>query len=203
MRLRPLFVLLAAPILLTACESLPPLWKPLGQTPPQETAPQPVRKGQRREKDAPAPKADKAAEVAEPATESQPAATGAVTEPVPSPETAKQPSQQQEDAKPVPAAPAAYADYRAGLIGNGQSSVLFFHASWCPICKRAEASLQDLYGSTPPALTTYKVDYDSNVELRQRYGVTYQHTFVLIDGEGNAIKTLQSPTDAQLKALLG
>ena len=49
----------------------------------------------------------------------------------------------------------------------------------------------------------YKVNYDTETSLKSRYGVTYQHTFVLIDGEGNAIQKLQTPSDAELKALIG
>jgi hypothetical protein len=32
-----------------------------------------------------------------------------------------------------------------------------------------------------------KTDYDSNNELKKKYGVTYQHTFVQIDSNGNMI----------------
>jgi hypothetical protein len=33
-----------------------------------------------------------------------------------------------------------------------------------------------------------KTDYDSNIDLRKKYGVTSQHTFVQIDSSGNLIK---------------
>lgn len=96
----------------------------------------------------------------------------------------------------------AYLAYADGVIGNGQKSVLFFHASWCPSCKKANTFLESYYAGNDVPLTVYKVDYDSNKELRSRYGVTYQHTFVVIDGEGKAIKTVLGPTNAQLEVLL-
>ena len=80
--------------------------------------------------------------------------------------------------------------------------MLFFHAAWCPVCKRVDGLLEQWYEEEDFPLTVYKVDYDSQPELRARYGVTYQHTFVLIDGEGKAVKTLTAPSDNDLRALL-
>lgn len=95
-----------------------------------------------------------------------------------------------------------YMDYTDDVIGEGEPSILFFHASWCPTCKSADEKLMQWYDEEDFPLTVYKVDYDSNADLRARYGVTYQHTFVLIDGEGNAVKTLAAPSDEDLQSLL-
>ena len=40
-----------------------------------------------------------------------------------------------------------YTNYYNGVIGNGKSSVLFFHASWCPMCKANDTRLNDFYGA--------------------------------------------------------
>jgi hypothetical protein len=32
-----------------------------------------------------------------------------------------------------------------------------------------------------------KVDYESSTELKKKYGVTYQHTLVQVDAQGNMI----------------
>jgi thiol-disulfide isomerase/thioredoxin len=97
----------------------------------------------------------------------------------------------------------AYVAYKDGIIGNGEIAVLFFHAAWCPICKRVDGEIIDWYAAGGDGfLNVYKVDYDSSIDLRQRYGVTYQHTFVKIDGQGNVIEQVQGPTDAQLMVLL-
>ena len=66
--------------------------------------------------------------------------------------------------------------------------VLFFNASWCPTCQAANKSLDASKGDFPNGLTVVSVDYDSNTELRKEYGVTTQHTFVLIDSDGNEVK---------------
>ncbi|OIO53515.1 hypothetical protein AUJ46_04940 [Candidatus Peregrinibacteria bacterium CG1_02_54_53] len=95
-----------------------------------------------------------------------------------------------------------YVAYHEGVIGDGQTSVLFFHATWCPVCKRADTSLRGWYAGDDAFLTTYKVDYDTQKELKKRYGITYQHTFIKIDGQGNAIGRLEGPNDADLLAFL-
>jgi hypothetical protein len=44
-----------------------------------------------------------------------------------------------------------------------------------------------------------KVDYDKETELKKKYGVTYQHTLVQVDKDGNLIKKWSgSPTLTKL-----
>lgn len=97
---------------------------------------------------------------------------------------------------------ASYLAYHEGVIGNGERAVLFFHAAWCPFCRTADIDLKAIYGAGQASVNTYRIDYDTATELRKRYGVTYQHTFVVIDGEGNAKKTIQGATKAQLEELV-
>jgi thiol-disulfide isomerase/thioredoxin len=63
--------------------------------------------------------------------------------------------------------------------------VLFFHAGWCPTCKKAEKNLTADPASIPAGLTIVKVDYDTATDLRREYGVTQQHTFVSIAADGS------------------
>lgn len=79
-----------------------------------------------------------------------------------------------------------YTDYSASLIWASDTTVLFFHASWCPSCKAADTSLSgaDVVSS---GITLLKTDYDTETELRKKYGVTTQHTFVQIDANGDLI----------------
>ena len=75
--------------------------------------------------------------------------------------------------------------------------VLFFNATWCPTCQAAVKSL-DADG-TPAGLTVVRVDYDDNTELKRKYGVTYQHTFVQVDEAGTALtKFTGSRTGAEI-----
>ncbi len=76
------------------------------------------------------------------------------------------------------AAKAKYAD---------TTTVLFFAASWCPTCREADKNLTAAQDDLPAGLTVVKVDYDSATDLRQKYGVTVQHTFVQVDADGNEL----------------
>lgn len=66
-------------------------------------------------------------------------------------------------------------------------ALLFFHAAWCPFCRAAEADILSKYDQIPEDVTIFKVDYDSEKELRSQYGVTTQHTFVQIDSDGDEV----------------
>jgi thiol-disulfide isomerase/thioredoxin len=101
-----------------------------------------------------------------------------------------------------PSQKTAYLAYADGIIGNGETSLLFFHASWCPSCKQSDNDLKALYNAGTPTFNTYRVDYDASLDLRKRYGVVQQHTFVLIDGKGTALQTLLSATSEELTRLL-
>lgn len=79
----------------------------------------------------------------------------------------------------------SYADYAKdmAMAAKGAHVVLFFHAPWCPDCRATEQSLTT--AGVPDGLTVVKVDYDSMTDLKQKYGITQQHTFVLVDAMGD------------------
>lgn len=70
---------------------------------------------------------------------------------------------------------------------SDQRRVLFFHASWCPTCKVANEELTENADQLPEDVVVLKTDYDTQTELKQKYGVTYQHTFVQVDENGEAV----------------
>lgn len=112
---------------------------------------------------------------------------------------------QTEDTTETTSTPGAYVAYSEEAIGNTKGAkLLFFHAPWCPQCRSVEASINE--GGIPNNVTVFKVDYDSNQELRQKYGVTIQTTFVKIDDAGNKIESYvayEEPTfEAVERALL-
>lgn len=95
-----------------------------------------------------------------------------------------------------------YRDYRDGDIGNGKDAVLFFHASWCPDCQRNDNNLEDWFSANYIPISVYKVDYDSAIGLKQRYGVVQQDTFVRIDGEGRSTSSKSFPSEIDLLNML-
>lgn len=84
-----------------------------------------------------------------------------------------------------------YKDYSVSAVSAAQVAgnkvVLFFHATWCPFCKTADSAFKSRIGDISSGITVLKTDYDSQTALKQKYGVTYQHTFVQIDTNGNQI----------------
>lgn len=80
----------------------------------------------------------------------------------------------------------SYSPEKLTFAENG-NVVLFFHASWCPYCRTAEADINKNTSSIPSDLLILKTDYDTQTALKQKYGVTVQHTFVQVDKDGNQI----------------
>jgi thiol-disulfide isomerase/thioredoxin len=94
-------------------------------------------------------------------------------------------------AEPAAATSGAYislAEYESSKDMYAASDVvLFFNASWCSTCKEARENLEADPAAIPAGLTIVKVDYDDSDELKQKYGVTVQHTFVQVDADGNEL----------------
>ena len=84
---------------------------------------------------------------------------------------------------------------------SGNKAVLFFAASWCPTCKALELDIKNNIQSIPSNLAILRVDYDTSTTLKTKYGVTYQHTLIQVDSNGNEIKRwFGSPTLAELQS---
>ena len=66
--------------------------------------------------------------------------------------------------------------------------VLFFKADWCPSCRAVDADIKANLTRIPSGINILEVNYDSSTELKNKYGVTYQHTFVQVDASGTLIK---------------
>lgn len=92
----------------------------------------------------------------------------------------------------------AYAPEKLALASEGDV-VLFFKADWCPSCRALDSDITANRDAIPEGVTILDVDYDDEIELKKKYGITTQHTFVQVDAEGNAIKKWTgSPTLARL-----
>ena len=98
----------------------------------------------------------------------------------------------------------SYEDYAAEKIAAKSTSghvVLYFHANWCPTCRALDADIAAHLKDIPVNLTILKVDYDNSVDLKRKYGVTYQHTMVEVDANGTLVKKWSgSPKLADLVA---
>lgn len=95
-----------------------------------------------------------------------------------------------------------YANFSKNIIGNGKMSVLFFHATWCGECQRDDKALRQWQASGGLPIDVYEIDYDTSAELKNRYGVVQQNTYVVIDGEGKALSSVSFPGIQGLQSLL-
>ena len=83
-----------------------------------------------------------------------------------------------------------YEVYSPAKIARAETEdvVLFFKADWCPSCRAVDADIKANLAKIHSGINILEVNFDSSTELRKKYGVTYQHTFVQIDAQGNMLK---------------
>jgi len=84
----------------------------------------------------------------------------------------------------------SYDDYSEAILNELSNTeiVLFFMADWCPSCRALDNDISDNLSEIPEDVVILKVNYDTENELKKKYGVTTQHTLVQVDNEGNLIQ---------------
>jgi thioredoxin 1 len=102
----------------------------------------------------------------------------------------------EETAAVAPATAGAYLPYDATKLAMAETGdvVLFFHATWCPGCRALDSDITAQLSAIPSDLTILKLDYDTETELKKKYGVTTQQTLVQVDAQGNLIKKWSGST---------
>ncbi len=82
-----------------------------------------------------------------------------------------------------------YLPYEANKIAMASEGdvVLFFRASWCPSCKALDSDIKANLDAIPAGVTILDVNYDTETALKQKYGVTTQHTLVQVAADGTLI----------------
>lgn len=71
---------------------------------------------------------------------------------------------------------------------------LNFYANWCPICKAAEPKVVDAFSQCNNSeIVGFRVNYNDNqtdsdeLALAQAHNVTYQHTYVYLEADGQTV----------------
>ena len=88
-----------------------------------------------------------------------------------------------------------YVEYSKAALDQAASQrrVIYFYASWCPICRPADADFKANSSKIPQDMTVIRVNYNDpetdqeEKDLAKKYGITYQHTFVQIDSQGKEV----------------
>lgn len=83
----------------------------------------------------------------------------------------------------------SYEEYSESKLTMAESGdvVLFFKADWCPSCRTLDSDINESLDDIPAGVTILDTDYDEYTDLKKKYGVTTQHTFVQVDADGNEI----------------
>lgn len=90
----------------------------------------------------------------------------------------------------------SYVNYTPEVLeaAAGQRIVIYFYANWCPTCRPVDQEIANRMSEIPRDTQIIRVNYndtdtDKNEEsLADKYGITYQHTFVVIDQNGNEVQ---------------
>lgn len=71
---------------------------------------------------------------------------------------------------------------------NGRTVLFFAATSWCNTCSALDLELKDRSSILPSDVSVLKIDYDHDVATNRAYGISSQHTMILLDKNGDEIK---------------
>jgi len=111
----------------------------------------------------------------------------------------------------MPVSDSTYQEFSLAAYTRAQTAgkpiMLNFYANWCPTCREQEPRIIALFEmkKVPAGITAFRVNYnDSETDadektLAKELKVTYQHTHVYFDAQGNEIaRTLGTTPDSKV-----
>lgn len=77
--------------------------------------------------------------------------------------------------------------YSAAALAEAQKAdkpvALHFRADWCPTCRAQDKVLESLKTEPGLDLTVFAVNYDTEKDLKRRFQINSQSTFVVLKGQ--------------------
>jgi len=78
-------------------------------------------------------------------------------------------------------------------LAEGRPVMLYFYASWCPICRAEDPKIKQWVEGSSTAIAGFRVDYTTEKALNEKYRVPYQHTTVFLDAKGIEVGRFSGP----------
>ena len=79
---------------------------------------------------------------------------------------------------------------------------LHFHADWCPTCRAQEQVLKSLKSEPGLDLAVLVVNYDTEKDLKKRFNVRAQSTFVMLHGQQERSRLVGDTAPAAIRDAL-
>lgn len=100
------------------------------------------------------------------------------------------------------------ADYQTALKGN-KTIYLYFRANWCPICNQDRPAILTIFNELRnPDVVGFEVHYndeettEADRSLSRQFGVTYQHTTIILQNGSVVYRSLITIPQDDLKTRL-
>ena len=110
-------------------------------------------------------------------------------------------------AAPASAAAAAVRPFDQAAFDAAQKAgkpiIVWVHAPWCPVCLKQEKTITRV--TAEPAyrdLIVFKIDFDSQKALWQKFGATQQSTLIAFHGKKETSRIAHETDDAKISAVL-
>jgi thiol-disulfide isomerase/thioredoxin len=86
-------------------------------------------------------------------------------------------------------------------MAAGKTTIVFFHAPWCPVCRAQEPKVLARLNGDFKHVVAFKVDYDTNQDLRREMKVDRQSTLILSQGMKEVARLSYKSDDASIDEL--
>ncbi|MBI4457978.1 thioredoxin family protein, partial [Candidatus Uhrbacteria bacterium] len=73
--------------------------------------------------------------------------------------------------------------------------LLYFWASWCPICRAEEPGIRAAVEAMDVPVAGFRVNFDVESALKKQFKIPYQHTTVILDTRGQESSRFSGPVD--------
>ena len=85
-----------------------------------------------------------------------------------------------------------YIDYSSEALAkatenNGKAVIWFAALKWCPSCQAADRDFRANFDKVPKDVSIMKIDYDTATDLKKKYAIVMQDTFIYVDSKGKEI----------------